>query len=76
MCTEVRNTLTNEIAESPDELRRMLGLPDLVIYPGYKRIDDACCLCQVDVRASLEAAGWKYHARDHDPMDVEATPPQ
>lgn len=50
-------------------------MPELIKEEGYTSIADDCCLCQVDVKATVEAAGWKYHEVDGDYMDVEVTPP-
>lgn len=76
MCVQVRNVKTQEEAESPEELRRMLGVKDLVLAHEYKTIAEDCCLCQVDVEATVTKAGWKYAERDNDYMAVEVTPPE
>lgn len=75
MCVQVRNVETLDEAESPAELRRMLGVKDLILAHGYSTLNEECCLCQVDVEATVKAAGWKYAEVDHDFMDVEVTPP-
>lgn len=69
MCTNVYNKATDTEADSPAELRTLLGAA-LVPAEGYSEIDDECCLCQVDVKASVERAGFTYTIIDGDPMDV------
>lgn len=75
MCTRLRNTITHEEATNPPALRKMLNVQELVKEECYSVIHDDACLCQVDVKATVEAAGWKYHEVDGDYMDVEVTPP-
>lgn len=59
MCRTVRNLATDEEIEHPPQLRALTGLP-LVVSSAYTRIDDTSCLCQVDVKACLDAAGIAY----------------
>lgn len=75
MCIQVYNLITHEEVESPSELRRMLGVTKLI--PAYNSdvIDDNCCLCQVNVKATIFAAGWNYSEANGDFMEVEVTPP-
>lgn len=74
MCTVVRNLQTNQEAETPAELRQMLGVSELVMSGNSILIED-CCLCYVDVEATCKAAGWKYSEVNRDPMNVVVTPP-
>jgi hypothetical protein len=67
MCTRVHNQDTDRDAETQKELRDMLGGVALV-KDGPVR--DHCCLCQVDVEATVRAAGFDYAMVDSDPMDV------
>lgn len=75
MCVCVYNTVSGDEAETPVELRRMLATANLVPSPHYKSVSDDACLCQIDVRATVESAGWQYSERDGDYMDVQITPP-
>ena len=62
MCDIIWNEATQEEIESPAQLRALA--PDLIMGRGYKRIDDTCCLCQVDVKATLDRAGIAWTQPD------------
>ncbi len=78
MCTEIHNMKTGEEATSPNEFAAMLGceVSQLVVAEEYggTPVDPECCLCQVDVTATLREHGWRFD-KSHDPMDVDAWPP-
>ncbi len=71
MCTEVFNKDTKKTATSPQELREMFGIKDLIISEHYSKIYEDCCLCSVDCKKSAEIADYMYKEIDYDPMDVE-----
>jgi hypothetical protein len=39
------------------ELKAEIGRRNLVIYPGYRNLNNASCLCPVDIAASARKAG-------------------
>ncbi len=73
MCVRIHNRDTGKEAESPQDLREMLGVTDLIMAEGYKNsvVAEDCCLCQIDCEATVKAAGYKYEEIGHDYMDVE-----
>ena len=73
MCVRIYNRDTESEAESPQELREMLGITELIMAEGYKNspINEDCCLCQIDCEATVKAAGYTYTEVRGDYMDVE-----
>lgn len=73
MCVRIYNSDTGKEAESPQELRDMLGVTELIMAEGYKNsvVADDCCLCQIDCEATVKAAGYTYEEINGDYMDVE-----
>jgi hypothetical protein len=73
MCTSVTNTDTNEIVDTVAELQAMLELPkNLLVYAeGYNSAPPDCCLCPIDIKATVEPMGYGYRAVDGYSMDVE-----
>lgn len=78
MCYQVHNIKTGETAESPAELASMLGCStdQLIVSEGYGgiKIDAECCLCHIDLLATLREHGWRCD-NSCDPMEVDAWPP-
>ena len=71
MCVRIYNRDTGQETESPQGLREMLGITDLIMSKGYTSIAENCCLCQIDCKATVEKAGYVYSEIGHDYMDVE-----
>lgn len=72
MCTRVYNRDTEQEAQSPKELRTMVGVePKKCEGYTWPEINEEACLCQVDVKATVEEAGYGYVEIDNDPMDVQ-----
>lgn len=71
MCVRIHNRDTGKDAESPQELREMLGITDLIMSGSYKTIVEEACLCQIDCEATVKKAGYNYEEIGHDYMDVE-----
>ena len=71
MCVRIYNRDTGQETESPQGLREMLGITDLIMAEGYTSIAEDCCLCQIDSKATVEKAGYVYSEAGHDWMDVE-----
>jgi len=61
MCTEIQ--YKDKVIDKPSELTTELGIPEngLVVAYGYNAINMTIeCLCQVDVPATLDKAGYSY----------------
>lgn len=73
MCVRIYNRDTQKEAESPQELREMLSITELIMAEGYKTtpINEDCCLCQIDCEGTVKAAGYTYTEVNGDYMDVE-----
>ena len=77
MCVRIFNRDTGQEAESPQELREMLGITELIMSEGYKNsaVAEDCCLCQIDCEATVKSAGYVYKEICGDYMDVEICKP-
>lgn len=67
MCTELYDPDRKVWADSPRELAALIGGENIVWHDAYQgvenppSVDDACCLCPVNVAKTMEKIGGVSH---------------
>ena len=69
MCVDIFANNGDIIIETPRQMKELLGV-EPIKHEYYTTIDPECCLCQVDIEASLTKAGLAF---THDCGDIVIT---